>query len=96
MDFATLATIVAWIAGAATFIGSMVWWLASQFRVTRDLIFQSKEDILKKLEYHERHDDDRFQNVRNDIWDIRLRNASIDGKKLDNGSIRSSRPSGEL
>jgi hypothetical protein len=90
MDFATLATIVAWIAGAITFVGSMVWWLASQFRSTRDLIYKMKDEILEKLEYHEKHDDTRFQDIRNDIWAIRVRNAALDGLKL-NGKEHGSR-----
>jgi len=35
--------------------------------------------LVDKLEYHERHDDERFAGIRNDLWDIRVRNAAKDG-----------------
>jgi len=34
--------------------------------------------IVGKLEYHERHDDSRFGAIRDDLSDIRIRNASKD------------------
>lgn len=34
--------------------------------------------IVDKLEYHERHDDDRFGQIRNDLAELRIRNASKD------------------
>lgn len=39
-----------------------------------------EDNLIRKLDYHEKHDDDRFSQVRNDIWEIRLRNAAHDGK----------------
>lgn len=46
-----------------------------------DTQIQKLEDnLIRKLDYHEKHDDDRFSQVRNDIWEIRLRNAAHDGK----------------
>lgn len=50
------------------------------------------EKILEKLEYHEKHDDQRFNQITseiqnrstsfmNDIWAIKLRNAAIDARK---------------
>jgi hypothetical protein len=57
-------------------------WLSRQFFSLKSLIYeqteQTKQIILDKLEYHERHDDERFQNIVKDIWQIRVRNASID------------------
>lgn len=49
-----------------------------QFLSLRTLIFKMKDDILDKLEYHERHDDTRFSQMNNDLWTLRLRNASLD------------------
>lgn len=49
-----------------------------QFLSLRTLIFKMKDDILNKLEYHERHDDSRFTQISNDLWGLRLRNASLD------------------
>lgn len=68
----------------AVFVGGSVWglawWLSGQFSSLRELvheqIFKTEEAILAKLEYHERHDDARFEDVKRDIWDIKLRQAS--------------------
>lgn len=70
--FGVLATLMLTILGATY----------GQFLSLRNLIFKIKDDIIDKLDYHERHDDTRFQSVRNDIWEIRLRNASLDGVRL--------------
>lgn len=69
-------------------VWSLAWWLSGQFTAIRNLVYstseKTREMLLEKLEYHERHDDTRFTNIRNDIWDIRVRNAAKDGVvKLD-------------
>lgn len=53
-------------------------WITAQFNKIRDLIFESYDKILKKLEYHEHHDDNRFSQLSNDLVAIKLRNASKD------------------
>lgn len=74
-------------------IWSLAWWLSGQFTNVRSLIYTTAEktinNIIAKLEYHEKHDDTRFAtmdarlvNVRDDLWDIRVRNAAIDGSTL--------------
>lgn len=64
-------------------VGSGVWWLGKQFDYTRQQIDMKLEkletSIVDKLEYHERHDDERFNQVSKDVWDIRVRNAARDG-----------------
>ena len=35
--------------------------------------------ISQKMEYHERHDDDRFGRIRDDLWEIRVSNAAKQG-----------------
>lgn len=54
-----------------TAVWSLAWWLARQFSLVKDA-------ILEKLEYHERHDDIRFDALTKDLWEIRVRNASVD------------------
>jgi len=65
---------------------SLAWWLSKQFGTMRSLIYEKIEklqtNILTKLEYHEKHDDARFDALSKDIWTIRLRNASKD-RQLD-------------
>ena len=57
--------------------------LSSKLSDLRTLIFTRTEDIqkniLEKLEYHEKHDDKRFSELKNDITLIRIRNAARDG-----------------
>lgn len=91
MDWITPATVAVSI---ITAVWSLAMWLSKQFAAIRTLVFEQgeriRDQILKKLEYHERHDDERFhdikeeldnriQNLRNDVWEIRIRNAAKDG-----------------
>jgi hypothetical protein len=80
MDLYSFLTIVG---SVIVFVGSMTWWLALQFSSLRTLVYSQikevRDTIIAKLEYHEKHDDKRFDNIRNDIWDIRVRNAARDG-----------------
>lgn len=75
------------------FLGSLlgtavatVLWINKQFSNIKDYVNlkfdKLEETILAKLEYHERHDDTRFSEISNDIWEIRVRNAAIDGTNL--------------
>jgi hypothetical protein len=70
---------------------SLAWWLGQQFS-KQDVKFGARIDdlyqkISDKLEYHERHDDARFSaiqqdiqaratSVMNDIWTLKLNQAS--------------------
>lgn len=60
------------------------WWLNRKFNEVHvkidDNINSLEKNIVQKLEYHERHDDERFMEIRNAVYDIRLRNAAKDGK----------------
>lgn len=84
MDLYSFLTIVG---SVIVFVGSMTWWLALQFGSLRNLVYSQikevRDTIISKLEYHEKHDDERFNSLRNDIWDIRVRNAARDGADLD-------------
>lgn len=63
-------------------VWSLAWWLSGKFSEIRSLVYTTAEktanSILSKLEYHERHDDDRFSQVREDLSEIRVRNAAKD------------------
>lgn len=67
---------------------STVLWINRQFSNLKDYVNRKmeklEETILSKLEYHERHDDRRFSEISNDIWEIRVRNAAIDGVAIRN------------
>lgn len=68
----------------AVFVGGSVWglawWLSGQFSTLRQLVYESvnktESAILAKLEYHEKHDDNRFDEIKRDIWEIRVKQAS--------------------
>lgn len=95
--FLPVASIISSVALAGAGLG---WWLSGQFsehrKFTYTVVKEMKDEVLKKLEYHERHDDARFGQIdsrfgrlRNDIFEIRLRNAAKDsymkkiGKKIN-------------
>lgn len=74
----------------------LTWWLGKQFSNIRQLVFNKIDDLYTKLtdklEYHERHDDARFSaiqqdvqtranSVMNDIWALKLQQASESAKK---------------
>lgn len=93
----TWEAIIALIAGVFALCAStstMVWFISAQFSSNRALMWkaitEASKDIINKLEYHERHDDERFDalskdvatryhTVNNRIWNIELRNAAKDG-----------------
>lgn len=62
------------------------WWFSKKFNEVHDNIDNKTKElernIVKKLEYHERHDDVRFADIKNDVWDIRVRNAARDGVSI--------------
>jgi hypothetical protein len=68
----------------AIFVGGAVWglawWLSGQFNQVRALVYEQisrvERNILEKLEYHERHDDARFEDMNKDLWDVKIRLAS--------------------
>lgn len=66
-----------------TFVGGLGYSQANRSNSLRESILDKlgavESNILKKLEYHERHDDQRFSDVKNDIWMLRLRAASNSG-----------------
>lgn len=86
-DWLTILGFVAGIMGTvAVFSWGASQYLSKQFSATRNLIDQKIEklevNLVNKLEYHEKHDDRRFDSMHNDIWEIRVRNAARDGSTL--------------
>lgn len=58
-------------------IGAMLW-LNKQFASMKDFVQKKIEQVLDKLSYHERHDDQRFAQMTNEMWQIRLDSALKD------------------
>ena len=67
----------------AIFVGGAVWglawWLSGQFSSIRALVYETAtktaDAILGKLEYHEKQDDNRFDDIKRNIWEIKIRQA---------------------
>lgn len=89
-NFTDVITIGSFIAAMLSSVAGLAWFISSQFTNVRSLVYDTRrslssqitemeKDIVNKLEYHEQHDDKRFNAVNNDIWDIRVRNAARDG-----------------
>lgn len=57
-------------------VWSLAWWLSNKFATLTALMNKQKEDILSKLEYHERHDDTRFERVSRDLFSIQLKQVA--------------------
>lgn len=65
-----------------TAVSSLTWWLSGQFSIIRQLVYEriniAEVKILDKLEYHEKHDDTRFAQIRDELSEVRVRNATKD------------------
>lgn len=70
---------------------SAIWflalWISRQFSNIRTLVYSENEklrnQLINKIEYHEKHDDNRFAEIRNSIyetrnsvWEVRLNMAA--------------------
>jgi len=47
-------------------------WLTKQFDSIKALVFSIESKVLDKLEYHERHDDQRFSELHDRLWQLSL------------------------
>lgn len=94
VDWSTAGIILTVVSASAT----LTWWLSGQFSSIRSLVFERlnlvERILVDKLEYHERHDDTRFGQIREDLAEIRIRNAAKDTmmqtilEKLETGGKR--------
>jgi hypothetical protein len=71
-------------------IAILAWWLAKQFQYNRHTFYGTMKQMevvfIDKLDEHEQRDAHRFEAVnkridelRDDLWEIRVRNAERDG-----------------
>lgn len=60
-------------------VWGLAWWLSGQFSGIRNLVYEqinkTADAIVSKLEYHEKHDDARFDDIKRDIWEVKIRQA---------------------
>lgn len=81
MDLSVIISAIGLFLAIFGSVWSLAWWLSGQFLTTRNIIYSQVEKLqnsfIGKLEYHERHDDQRFAAIMNDLSDLKIRNASI-------------------
>lgn len=65
----------------------LAWWLSGKFSDQKSYFYVKFEELKRtfedKLEYHEKHDDQRFQTLNNELWMIRVRNAAREGVPVE-------------
>ena len=73
-----ITTCMAIILGA---VWSHSLWLSKQFTSLRELIYKKIDNLqdtfLTKLEYQERHDDTRFQELGREMWEMKLDQVKV-------------------
>lgn len=89
-----IISIITAVFAFAASTGTIVWFVSNQFSISTEKMHSAVNDLSKaivsKLEYHEKHDDERFaeigktvdnrvKEVSDRIWNIELRNAAKDG-----------------
>lgn len=83
MELASLAS----LAAIVSVVGGALVYLSKQLTAIKTLIYtrtdQLKEFFVSKLDYHEKHDDERFAALTRDIWEIRVANAARFGLNGD-------------
>lgn len=73
------------ILGVTASIVGATWWLSDQLRKNRDIFYKQMAEyhnqMTMHMDNHEKEDNIRFNALSNSIWQIRMRNAAIDGHK---------------
>jgi hypothetical protein len=94
MDYVPIQTLAIGFT-VITAVWSHAIWLSGRFASVQKTMDQKFETILEKitekLEYHERHDDRRFGEIGNSLWEIRLQNA-IQGRFIPNKEKKEAEP----
>ena len=87
-------TIIALVFTIISSVGSLAWFLHGQIASLKDYVNTQvekvKQTFIEKLEYHERHDDKRISDLVDDIWELRLRYAAVEGLILKPAKSRTS------
>lgn len=81
-NFSDTLTIAGIIVSGLISIGTLTWWLAGQFTSLRAFVElkvnQVEQALSDKIEYHERHDDQRFNDLNNRLWELKLQSIVLD------------------
>lgn len=60
------------------------WFLSKKFNDIYEKIQETLSLMIEKLEYHEQHDDKRFSEMTNGLWEIRVAQAQRIGLMTNN------------
>lgn len=84
MDWSLLQQLGSIIFGVAATVATITWFFSRQLNALSERFFTKLDaafdKINTKLEYHEQHDDQRFSDLNNNVWELRLRQAVVDNK----------------
>lgn len=90
-----------WVFPLATLIGAIISgefalgvWINSRFEAMRKESAAMRDSIFSQLQYHERHDDRRFAEITNALWEIRLQSA-LKGTNFDHKEAEPRAPRAE-
>ena len=75
------------VVGTGMGLGLTIWrfavWLQNQFTSIKDMVHKCVSEletkIINKIEYHEKHDDHRFSEIHNEIWQLKVLDAARNG-----------------
>jgi hypothetical protein len=94
-------TALYYLVGIGSAFAASMLYLSKQFNSIKSLIYDKHEQlktfVVNKLDYHEKHDDVRFNGIQNDLWELRLSNAryGVNGKDHKARAHRTENSSGE-
>lgn len=79
---AIISLLVAFETTVIAGIWGFAWFLSKKFSSIYNKIQETLDTMIEKLEYHEQHDDKRFNQITDGLWALRLENA-LSGKKFE-------------
>lgn len=70
-------------------------WFSNQFLKIYERMDKLETNVLTKLEYHEKHDDERFSQITTQMWEMRLASALNKNETLKKENLISRTPGTE-
>ncbi len=89
-------SLVLGVLGAGMIILTSMWkfstWISEQFSSMKDYVNDRISDlenkVIDKIDYHERLDNNRFSNIHNEIWELKVLDATRNGAMLKNAKTK--------
>jgi hypothetical protein len=70
------------IGAVAAGTSAIMIYLQSKFSEQKQLVYDTRRIFYRIISLHNHEDDDRFAELKNDIWRLRVRNATKDGEEF--------------